>query len=99
MPATHSKKASHFLLITLIIYNTIIWELKISIVAVLQVEFFAYSGVYKTCCSTVRDRRCLILLLMMHHTFSTGARSGKLAGQSSTCTLCLRSHAVIVLLK
>ena len=46
-------------------------------------------------CSTVRGRRCLILLFMMRHTFSIGDRSGLQAGQSSTRTLCLRSHAVV----
>ena len=47
----------------------------ISIVAVLQVEFLPILGVdIDFSCSTVRGRRCLILLLIMHHTFSIGER-------------------------
>lgn len=42
-------------------------------------------------CSTVRGRRCLILLFVMHHAFSIDNRSGMQAGQSSTGTVCLRS--------
>ena len=45
-------------------------------------------------CSIVCGRRCLILLFMMRHAFSIGDRFGLQTGQSSTHTLCLRSHAV-----
>ena len=38
---------------------------------------------------------CLNLIFMMRHTFSIEDRSGLQAGQSSTHTLCLWSHAVV----
>ena len=43
-------------------------------------------------CSTVHGRRHLIPL---HVAGYVGDRSGLQAGHSSTCTLCLRSHAVV----
>lgn len=46
-------------------------------------------------CSTVLGLRYRILRFIMHHTFSMGDRSGLPAGQSSTRTLLLRSHAVV----
>ena len=59
-------------------------------------EIFAHSScVQDLSCSTFRGHRCLILLFMMRHTFWIGDRSGLQAGQSSTRTLCLRSHAVV----
>ena len=50
---------------------------------------------YSFSCSTVRGLRCRILRFIMRHTFSMGDRSGLQAGQSSTRTLLLRSHAVV----
>ena len=46
-------------------------------------------------CSTVRSLSCHILRPIMFHTFSMGDRSGLQAGQSSSCTLLLQSHAVV----
>ena len=50
---------------------------------------------YSFSCSTVRGLHCRILRFIMRHTFSMGDRSGLQAGQSSTRTLLLRSHAVV----
>ena len=49
--------------------------------------------IYDFSCSTVRGLRCRILRFVMCHTFSRGDRSWLQAGQSSTCTLLLWSHA------
>ena len=50
---------------------------------------------YSFSCSTVRGLRCRILRFIMRHTFSMEIGSGLQAGQSSTRTLLLRSHAVV----
>ena len=50
---------------------------------------------FHNCCSFASCRHCLICLFMMRHTFLIGDRSGLQADQSSTHTLCLRSHAVV----
>ncbi len=46
--------------------------------------------------ATVRGLRCRILRFKMRHTFSIGDRSGLQAGQSSTCTLFLRSQDFVM---
>ena len=68
-----------------------------------ETNFWSFSGgilshsclMYSLSCSTVRDLHCCILHFIMLHTFSMGDRSGLQAGQSSTCTLLLWSHAVV----
>ncbi len=52
--------------------------------------------IYVSSCWRVRGHLWCIFHLMMHQMFSIGERSGLQAGQISTLTLLLQSHAVLI---
>ena len=102
MPATLSKRAGTAACLPLYISPFLLITLNKRL-GTEDTKFWSFVGgnLYHSCliydfsCSTVRGLRCRILCFIMGRPFSMGDRSGLQAGQSSTCTLLLWSHAVV----
>ncbi len=72
-----------------------VWASRLWVSGVLGLEFGPILAWYRfSTCWRICGRLKYFFLLMMHQMFSIGERSGLQAGQFSTRTLLLRSHAV-----
>lgn len=69
----------------------IVWELRIIIVATLELEYLSILALYYTSAA----QQFVVAVVAIRRKFSIGDRSGLQTGQSRTHIWCLQRHAVV----